>query len=65
MVIKQANHSLRATGATQLYNAGVPEKITQQRTGYRSLDSLCVYERTSVQQHRAVTFATYKTRSLF
>ena len=48
------NHSLRATGATQLYHAGVPEKIIQQRTGHHSLESLRVYERTSVQQNRAV-----------
>ena len=50
----KTNHSLRATGATHQYNAGVPEKTIQQRTGHRSLDSLCVYECTSVQQHRAV-----------
>ena len=51
----KTNHSLRATGATQLYHAGVPEKTIQQCTGHRSLDSLRVYEHTSVQQHRAVT----------
>ncbi len=33
----KTNHSLRATGATQLYNAGVPEIIIQERTGHKSL----------------------------
>ena len=34
------NHSLRATGATALYTAGVPEKIIQDRTGHRSVECL-------------------------
>ncbi len=29
----KTNHSLRATGATMLYEAEVPEKIIQERTG--------------------------------
>ena len=33
------NHSLRATGATELYTAGVPEKIIQERTGHRSVNA--------------------------
>ena len=36
--------SLRATGATELYKNGVPEKLIQERTGHRSLEALCVYE---------------------
>ena len=39
------NHSLRATGATTLFDAGVPEAIIQKRTGHKSLDGLRVYER--------------------
>ena len=27
----KSNHSLRATGATQLYESGVPEKLIQER----------------------------------
>ena len=34
------NHSLRATGATVLFDAGVPEAVIQKRTGHKSLDSL-------------------------
>ena len=51
----KTNHSLRATGATELYESGVPEKLIQERTGHRSLEALCVYERTNIQQHKAVS----------
>ncbi len=51
----KSNHSLRATGATELYNAGVPEKIIKERTGHRSLESLQMYERTSDKQQHAVS----------
>ena len=33
---KKSNHSLRATGATALFNAGVPEKLIRDVTGHRS-----------------------------
>ena len=36
----KTNHSLRATGATELYKAEVPEKIIQERTGHCSLECL-------------------------
>lgn len=36
----KTNHSLRATGATALSKAGVPEKIIQKTTGHRSLEAL-------------------------
>ena len=36
----KANHSLRATGVTELLNAGVPEKVIQQWTGHLSLTGL-------------------------
>ena len=41
------NHSLRAYGATSLFQAKVPEKLIQQRTGHKSLKALRQYERTS------------------
>jgi len=44
------NHSLRAYGATALFQAKVPEKLIQERTGHRSLQSLRQYERTSSTQ---------------
>ena len=37
---KKTNHSLRATGASQLFQANVPEKVIQERTGHRSLEAL-------------------------
>ena len=39
----KTNHSLRATGATELYKAEVPEKIIQERTGHCSLECLRMY----------------------
>ena len=51
----KSNQSLHTTGATELYQAGVPEKILQERTGHLSLTGLRQYERTSVQQHVAVS----------
>ena len=44
------NHSLRAYGATAMFQAGIPEKLIQQRTGHRSIDTLRKYERTSESQ---------------
>ena len=52
---RHTNHSLRATGATELYTAGVPEKIIQERTGHRSIESLRTYEHTSEKQQLAVS----------
>ena len=51
----KTNHSLRATGATELYKKGVPEKLIQERTGHCSLESLRTYERTSEEQHKAAS----------
>ena len=44
------NHSLRAYGATTLFQGEVPEKIIQQRTGHKSVTSLRQYERTTETQ---------------
>ena len=44
------NHSLRAYGATKLFQSHVPEKLIQQRTGHRSLDALRLYERITESQ---------------
>ena len=49
------NHSLRATSATQMYENGVPEKVIQERTGHRSLEALCIYERTNRHQQEAAS----------
>ena len=52
---RKTNHSLRATAATQLYEAGVPEKLIQERTGHRSTSALREYERTTAKQTEAVS----------
>ena len=44
------NHSLRAYGATTLFQGKVPEKVIQQRTGHKSINSLRQYERTTETQ---------------
>ena len=51
----KTNHSVRATGASELFEAGVPEKIIKERTGHRSLEALHLYERTTKKQHQAVS----------
>ena len=51
----KSNHSLRATGATEMFAANVPEKLIQSRTGHRSVDALRLYERPSADQNQAVS----------
>lgn len=51
---KKTNHSLRATGASALFNAGVPEKLIRDVTGHRS-NALQLYERPTVQQKQSVS----------
>ena len=51
----KTNHSLRATGASEMFRAGVPEKIVQECTGHRTVKALRMYERTSASQHSAVS----------
>ena len=51
---QKSNHSLRAT-ATELYQAGVPEKVTQEQTGHLSLTGLRQYECTSGEQQAVVS----------
>ena len=48
---KKTNHSLRATGTTALFSAGVPEKLI---AGHKS-NVLQLYERQSVAQNKAVS----------
>ncbi len=43
---KYTNHSLRATSATRMYSAGVPEKIIKEITGHKS-DAVRIYERST------------------
>ena len=43
-----------ASGATEMFRAGVPEKIIQEHTGHRSVKALRTYERTTATQHLSV-----------
>ena len=45
----------RATSATEMLQAGVPEKVIQKRSGHRSTETLRLYERISDEQHKAAT----------
>ena len=54
-VKRRTNHSLRATGASALFQGNVPEKVIQQTTGHRSVEALRVYERPSDDQQRKVS----------
>ena len=47
--------SLRATGATTLFQGDIPEKIIQKTTGHQFLKSLHMYERVSDDQHKTVS----------
>ena len=51
----KTNHSLRATTAIRLYQAGVDEQLIMERTGYRSLDGVRSYKRTSTEQREALS----------
>ena len=60
----KSNHSLCATGASALFQSNVPEKIIQKTTGHCSLDALCMYQKTSVEQHQAVSRLLMSTRPM-
>ena len=47
------NHSLRATGATHLFEHDVPEKVIQGISGHRSLNGLRQYEKVGEKQKQA------------
>ncbi len=51
--VGKTNHSLRATGATRVFEANVPEKLIQERTGHRTTTALRKNERTSMAQEKA------------
>ena len=52
--IREKN-SLRASGATAMFTAEVPEKIIKEVTGHKSSKALAIYERPTVEQKRAVS----------
>lgn len=50
----KTNYSLRATGSSEIFCCGVPEKLVQERTRHRTVKALRMYERISASQHNAV-----------
>ena len=54
-IAEKTNHSLRATGATTLFQSGISERVIQKTTGHQSLESLRCYERVSEEQHQNVS----------
>ena len=52
---KKTNHSLRASGASAMFNADVPEKMIKSVTGHKSSKALAIYERPTIQQQQAVS----------
>ena len=48
----RTNHSLRATTATRLYQAGVDEQLVMEKTGHRSVEGVRSYKRTSEHQQQ-------------
>ena len=51
----RTNHSLRATAATRLYQAGVDEQMIMETTGHRSLEGVRSYKRTSTSQKENIS----------
>ena len=50
---RRTNHSLRATGDSQMFHANIAEKVIQSRTGHLSLKALRMYENPTDEQHAA------------
>ena len=61
---KKTNHSLRATGASALFAAGVQEKIIHDITGHRS-SALQLYERPTAHQRKEVSKVLVQGRKSF
>ena len=45
------NHSLRATAATRLFEAGVDEQLIMQRTGHSTTAGICSYKQVGEKLH--------------
>ena len=54
-IAKKTNHSLRATGASAMFQAGVPERIIQKATGHKSVEGLCTYKQAPTKQFKYVS----------
>ena len=49
-----SNHSLKVSGATRMWEANVPEKLIEEKTGHHSLEALRSYEH-PLHMQRAVS----------
>ena len=49
------DHSLHATAATRLYQAGVVEQLMMETTGHRSLEGVHCYKQTSEDQKEVLS----------
>lgn len=52
IVEQKTNHSLRATGTTNMFRNNIPEKIIQKTMCNKSVEALRTYERVSEEQER-------------
>ena len=52
-IAHRTNHSLHATGATDMFRANIPEKVMQSHTGHLSLKALRMYVNPTDEQHSA------------
>ena len=62
ITVYRTNHSLRATTATRLYQAGVDEQLIMERTGHHSVDAVRSYKRTSAEQLENILALSKKPR---
>ena len=51
----KTNHSLRATTATRLYQAGIDKQLIMEKTGHHSLEGVRSYKRTNSEQHETLS----------
>ena len=52
---RKTNHSLRATGATAMFAAQVPEKMIKEVIGHKSSKALALYKRPTLAQKQALS----------
>ena len=52
---RKTNHSLRASGASAMFTAEVPEKMIKNVTGHKSSKALAIYECPNARQQQALS----------
>ena len=65
IVDKKISHSLRATGATAMFGAGVSEKLVKNVTGYKSSGALQVYQHPTRQQEMTVSKFSHLVSNMY